>query len=104
MARGDPQILLRVPEGLKDAITERARKNGRSINAEILMMLSSVFEIDSFISQSYKDLDIPKLDETKATQLELLQEKYIEAQRAHHNSMKKLLGAILDTPCDKKPT
>lgn len=106
MARGDPQILLRVPEGLKDAIAERAKKNGRSINAEILMILNSVLEIDNRILQNTKEVevDIPKLDETKATQVELLQEKLIAAQRAHHNSMKNLLGALLDSPRNKKPT
>ncbi len=35
---------LRMPEELKEAIAERAKRNGRSMNAEIVQILSDVIE------------------------------------------------------------
>lgn len=43
MARGDPQIKLRVPEKLLEAIKLSAQKNNRSMNAEILACLDFFF-------------------------------------------------------------
>jgi len=39
MARDDPQFNLRMSQKLKDMITERAKENGRSLNAEIVQIL-----------------------------------------------------------------
>ena len=39
MARTDPVFNLRMPQEMKDQLTERAKGNGRSINAEILVIL-----------------------------------------------------------------
>lgn len=41
MARTDPVFNLRMPQEMKDQLTERAKGNGRSINAEILVILAN---------------------------------------------------------------
>ncbi|HEC7554896.1 TPA: Arc family DNA-binding protein [Salmonella enterica subsp. enterica serovar Singapore] len=39
MARTDPVFNLRMPLDMKDELAERAKRNGRSLNAEILQIL-----------------------------------------------------------------
>lgn len=39
MARGDPQLRIRLPESIKMRLTESAAKNYRSLNAEIVSLL-----------------------------------------------------------------
>ncbi|ENZ1677153.1 TPA: Arc family DNA-binding protein [Proteus mirabilis] len=38
---------LRLPDGMKDIIAERAKANGRSMNSEIIQMLQDVLDSDS---------------------------------------------------------
>lgn len=40
MARGDPQLRIRLPEIVKQRLTESAAKNYRSLNAEIVSLLN----------------------------------------------------------------
>lgn len=44
MARTDPQLKLRLPPPLKDWVDQRAEKNRRSLNAEIVHILEGVKE------------------------------------------------------------
>lgn len=48
MARTDPVFNLRMPSDMKEALAKRAKKNGRSLNAEILQIIedSMLHEID----------------------------------------------------------
>lgn len=68
MARTDPVFNLRMPLEMKDALVEKAKKNGRSLNAEIVQILenalceesgkihaSEVLKIRSQISQAQTD-------------------------------------------------
>jgi hypothetical protein len=43
MSRGDPQILLRVSQELKDAIHAAAKLNKRSVNSELLVSMERVY-------------------------------------------------------------
>lgn len=43
----DPQIHIRIPEPLKDLIHEEARLNNRSVNSEIVGMLSEMVRLRS---------------------------------------------------------
>jgi uncharacterized coiled-coil protein SlyX len=63
MARNDPELRLRLPEGLKAEIEEHARKNQRSLNAEVVARLQE--------SVAWQDYDIP----TMAEQLENLESR-----------------------------
>ncbi|MBY3268641.1 Arc family DNA-binding protein [Rhizobium laguerreae] len=51
-SRGSDQFVLRFPEGLRDRIREIADRNGRSMNAEIIMRLE-----DSLAKSGFDDLD-----------------------------------------------
>ncbi|MFU8925108.1 Arc family DNA-binding protein [Acinetobacter puyangensis] len=47
MSREDPQLKVRLPQELKDKITESASSLGRSINADVVARLEQSFNIDS---------------------------------------------------------
>ncbi|WP_241609717.1 Arc family DNA-binding protein [Rosenbergiella australiborealis] len=42
------KFTVRFPEGMRDAIAERAKANGRSMNSEIIQMLQDAFEKEKF--------------------------------------------------------
>ncbi len=46
--RESDKFMLRLPDGMRDRIKAAAEKNGRSMNAEIVNALESVFSKDSF--------------------------------------------------------
>ena len=43
MSRGQPQIVFRIDQGLKDAIHAAARLNKRSVNSELLVTMERVY-------------------------------------------------------------
>lgn len=47
MARTDPVFNLRMPLEMKDALVEKAKKNGRSLNAEIVQILENELREES---------------------------------------------------------
>lgn len=49
MARSDPVFNLRMPPEMKEKIAERAKNNGRSLNAEIVQMLFEVMHRDKIL-------------------------------------------------------
>ncbi|KAA1182110.1 Arc family DNA-binding protein [Rhizobium tropici] len=50
MAREDPQLKLRLTEELKALVTNAAKANGRSVNAEIVSRLESSFSNEDEIA------------------------------------------------------
>lgn len=46
MARTDPVFNLRMPLEMKEEISERSKRNGRSLNAEILQILEDAIEAE----------------------------------------------------------
>ncbi|WP_336803619.1 Arc family DNA-binding protein [Erwinia aphidicola] len=57
MARTDPVFNLRMPSDMKDKITERAKINGRSINAEIIQMLDEVMLRDKILLGDHSEAE-----------------------------------------------
>ena len=53
---------LRLPDGMRDAIAERAKRNGRSMNSEIVQILQETLDTDKAISAS----DLVAFDSTPA--------------------------------------
>lgn len=47
MARGDKQLLIRLPEGLREALQELADKNRRSVNAEVIASIELALSVHS---------------------------------------------------------
>ena len=57
---------LRLPEGMREAIAERAKENGRSMNSEIIDMLNNALYLPS-VGQDAIDymLEMAKSDEVE---------------------------------------
>lgn len=53
---------LRFPDGMRDAIADRAKRNGRSMNSEIVQILQDALETEKLIAES----DIVDFDSTQA--------------------------------------
>lgn len=66
MARTDPVFNLRMPQDMKDQLTERAKGNGRSINAEILVILANAMLLeggdDEWLSRLMKIIEQTETD------------------------------------------
>lgn len=52
---------LRMPEDLKEKIAERAKNNGRSMNAEIVQILQDALEFEDVSNSGETKIDAKKL-------------------------------------------
>ncbi|EPN4375911.1 MULTISPECIES: Arc family DNA-binding protein [Raoultella] len=52
---------LRFPDGMRDAIAERAKRNGRSMNSEIVQILEDALNKESSEEILYTDNDVAEL-------------------------------------------
>ena len=77
---------LRLPDGMKDIIAERAKSNGRSMNSEIIQMLQDVLDNDS--------RDDVTIDETDKNYIE---DDWVAGLRAYMEFKKGEKGQILLT-------
>lgn len=60
MGREDPQLKLRLAEELKQRVTDAARRNNRSVNAEIVSRLEASFAPEEIIGDALSgDYQIP---------------------------------------------
>lgn len=53
---------VRLPVGMRDAIADRAKRNGRSMNSEIVQILQDALETEKLIAET----DIVDFDSTQA--------------------------------------
>lgn len=71
------KFMLRLPEGMRDAIAERAKKNGRSMNSEIVQILQDALEGNELPPRHH--LDAPNdLDPAQEAFYSLSREEQIE--------------------------
>lgn len=54
--RDSDKFMLRLPDGMRDAISERAKASGRSMNAEIIYRLQRTFDEDEVIASQAPDM------------------------------------------------
>ncbi|HHL3239329.1 TPA: Arc family DNA-binding protein [Klebsiella variicola] len=66
MSREDPQFKLRLPADLKAKLDQRAKMNGRSINAELVQIVQAAVAAPSPVS-GYQD-EAERLAEQQAEQ------------------------------------
>ncbi|ENP9944934.1 Arc family DNA-binding protein [Salmonella enterica subsp. enterica serovar Newport] len=66
MSREDPQFKLRLPADLKAKLDQRAKMNGRSINAELVQIVQAAVAAPSPVS-GYRD-EAERLAEQQAEQ------------------------------------
>lgn len=57
------KFMLRLPDGMRDAISKRADANGRSMNSEIVQILQDVINSDDI--SNVEDYDNPTSDDFK---------------------------------------
>jgi len=73
------KFMLRLPEGMRDAIADRAQKNGRSMNSEIVQILE-----DALIAQgtngepAYVDIPDKQLESMVKTMTEVLTDEIMK--------------------------
>lgn len=95
---------LRFPDGMRDAIAERAKANGRSMNSEIVQILQDALDQNSTVSKQldilgfiYGDKEIKELKDNSSKFA-----RYIDLRT---NELKKTLiedlGNILNKQSDK---
>lgn len=102
MARDDPQFNLRMTQELKDEISERAKRNGRSLNAEIVQILEDAVAAEK---SGFPAGDARELRNVIRMQGEMLDQQSQNIQKMavmFTESMKKV-SEMLDAN-DKKPT
>jgi len=73
MARNDPELRLRLPEGLKAEIEEHAKKNQRSLNAEVVARLQ-----ESVAWQDYDIEDMAKQLEEHESRLDKIERRFYQ--------------------------
>ena len=56
------RFTVRMPDGMRDAMAERAKRNGRSMNSEIVQILQDALETEKLIAET----DIVDFDSTQA--------------------------------------
>lgn len=82
------KFMLRFPDGMRDAIAERAKRNGRSMNSEIVQILEDALETKTQKELILTDSDITELSGTKPETMKALvdalekNEKLIKQMRA----------------------
>ncbi|EAU0042222.1 Arc family DNA-binding protein [Salmonella enterica subsp. enterica] len=83
MSRDDPQFKLRLPADLKAKLDQRAKLNGRSINAELVQIVRSALSDPNTISASEMDAEliaVQQADEFRRIVLETLNKMYSKDQ------------------------
>ena len=66
------KFMLRFPDGMRDAIAERAKRNGRSMNSEIIQIIEDVLETDKNNEIVITESDISELSRVKPETMEVL--------------------------------
>lgn len=79
MSRDDPQFKLRLPADLKAKLDQRAKLNGRSINAELVQIVRSALSepaSSSILENETEKLAAQQADEFRNIVLETLTKMY----------------------------
>jgi len=91
------KFMLRFPDGMRAAIADRAKTNGRSMNAEIVQILEDALACSD---DGMHDLDLKALREVIAIQAGLL-EKYNDIISRGSETLDEITQAL---KANKKPT
>lgn len=100
------KFMLRFPDGMRDAIAERAKKNGRSMNSEIVQILHDALDLDRQVNDPDLLVDYREFEGG-----EPLPESFKKAARKLIISLDEfellkteLLKQVPTAPPNKKPT
>ncbi|HGB6226367.1 TPA: Arc family DNA-binding protein [Salmonella enterica subsp. houtenae serovar 1,40:z4,z23:-] len=106
------KFMLRFPDGMRDAVAERAKENGRSMNSEIIDMINNALylpsigqdAIDYMLELANSD-DIDDLDDETREQVEAMLLQIVEKINKKIEQSSSNLGQIIALMARiKKPT
>ncbi|WP_262540132.1 Arc family DNA-binding protein [Acinetobacter bereziniae] len=100
MSREDPQLKVRLPQELKDKITESASKLGRSINADVVARLEETFDENKVTLNKGQLVDL-LYDVEKITTNTKDQAKLIEDQSLIIENLNEVIGLVDQTTFHK---
>jgi len=63
------RFTVRMPDGLRDAIAERARKNGRSMNSEIVQILEDALKSNDSSGNAHMSGEVVTLSKEKLDEM-----------------------------------
>lgn len=81
------KFMLRFPDGMRDVIAERAKRNGRSMNSEIISILENA------LNESISDYDKDEILEVIKIQSDLLK-KYSETVQKNTKTIQEITKAL----------
>ena len=55
------KFTVRFPDGLRDAIAERAKRNGRSMNSEIVQILQDAVDSEGQVTSAVAGIDVKEM-------------------------------------------
>jgi hypothetical protein len=94
------QVLLRIPEEMRDRLEASAQENGRSLTAEVIARLESTFpRSETWLSKVQQSPTIKM--EKRLLGLEVELEEKIEGLRASLNDHEKRIAALEQRPAAK---
>ncbi|HBW8088161.1 TPA: Arc family DNA-binding protein [Klebsiella pneumoniae] len=104
---------LRFPDGMRDAIAERAKRNGRSMNSEIVQIIQDALDLESSVTTA----DDIELHATALSKIESQEERdkfvkdlankdafaalLLKEQEEYHKRMTRILVEHLSKNLDK---
>ncbi|ELI8407864.1 Arc family DNA-binding protein [Yersinia enterocolitica] len=118
--KDDPNFIerftVRMPDGMRDAIAGRAKKNGRSMNSEIVQILQDALADEQLNADTERfgryeeELNISQTLDEKMAYLKKLEEEdpfaavLLRETEEHNLRLIKLLGEHMEKGNNKKPT
>lgn len=98
------KFVVRFPDGMRDLVAERAKRNGRSMNSEIIQIIEDAINRDALIEDALEQNGDVRLDENKVSELELLQEQIIAIQKSENSLLKKQVEILRRMAGEEKST
>ena len=85
---------LRFPDGMRDAIAERAKANGRSMNSEIVHILQQALDAGTNSDEENERLASEAIEKAYEREMSLLDEGQLDEWRKAIEEHTKLLNSI----------
>jgi len=94
---------VRLPAGMREAIAERAKAHGRSMNSEIVKILQDTLNRSSLEIDKLNELDVTELQEIVKTQAAILL-KYNETISNSYDTIAGIMDFLNQKKQEKKPS
>lgn len=88
------KFMLRLPEGMRESIAERAKENGRSMNSEIVQILQDALESGNRTDEENERLASEAIDRAYEREMSLLSAGDLEEWKKAIEENTKMLNSI----------